>query len=42
MVLGMQELRLFKRVAIDFDKRRVMFDMPDSSRRTRPSRWFGG
>jgi predicted aspartyl protease len=42
MVLGMQELRLFKRVAIDFDKRRVMFDMPDNSRRNRPSRWFGG
>lgn len=29
MVLGMSELRLFKRVAIDFESRRVLFDLPD-------------
>ena len=28
MMLGMRELRLFKRVAIDFDKRKVYFDLP--------------
>jgi len=28
MILGMRELRGFKRVAIDFDSRRVLFDMP--------------
>jgi predicted aspartyl protease len=32
MVLGMSELRLFRRVAIDFATRRVMFDLPDSVR----------
>ncbi|MEN7537869.1 retropepsin-like aspartic protease [Aurantiacibacter flavus] len=32
MVLGMSELRLFKRVAIDFESRRVLFDLPDGSR----------
>ena len=42
MVLGMGELRLFKRVAIDFNKRRVLFDMPDGSRRSRPGNWFDG
>ena len=31
MVLGMRELRLFKRVAIDFESRRVLFDMPDNT-----------
>jgi hypothetical protein len=41
-MLGMQELRLFKRVVIDFDKQRVMFDMPDSSRRNRPGSRYGG
>ncbi len=28
MVLGMNELRLFKRVAIDFKQRKVLFDLP--------------
>ena len=29
LILGMAELRLFKRVAIDFASRRVLFDLPD-------------
>ena len=29
MILGMSELRLFDRVAIDFRSRRVLFDLPD-------------
>ncbi len=29
LLLGMRELRLFKRVAIDFDRRKVYFDTPD-------------
>jgi predicted aspartyl protease len=29
MMLGMRELRLFKRVAIDFTKRKVYFDLPE-------------
>ncbi|TIX49670.1 retroviral-like aspartic protease family protein [Alteraurantiacibacter aquimixticola] len=32
LVLGMNELRLFDRVAIDFSSRRVLFDLPDGSR----------
>jgi predicted aspartyl protease len=32
MVLGMSELRLFRRVAIDFGSRRVMFDLPERAR----------
>jgi predicted aspartyl protease len=28
MILGMRELRLFRRVAIDFDTRRILFDVP--------------
>ena len=31
MILGMSELRLFRRVAIDFASRRVLFDLPDGS-----------
>lgn len=31
MVLGMNELRLFKRVAIDFKERKVLFDLPPNS-----------
>ena len=42
MVLGMGELRLFKRVAIDFNRRRILFDMPDSPRRNRSGTWFAG
>jgi len=29
LLLGMRELRLFKRVAIDFSTRKVMFDLPN-------------
>src|SRR5690606_26213533 len=32
LVLGMTELRNFRRVAIDFEKRRVLFDLPRSIR----------
>src|SRR5690606_27785038 len=32
MILGMRELKLFRRVAIDFDSRRILFDMPRSGR----------
>ncbi len=32
LILGMSELRLFDRVAIDFASRRVLFDLPDSAR----------
>ena len=32
MVLGMNELKLFQRVAIDFRDRRVLFDLPRGSR----------
>ena len=28
MLLGMRELRLFKRVAVDFAARKVYFDLP--------------
>ena len=28
MILGMSELKLFRRVAIDFKTRRVLFDLP--------------
>ncbi|MEP2236703.1 MAG: aspartyl protease family protein [Alteripontixanthobacter sp.] len=37
--LGMNHLRMFDRVAIDFDKRRVLFDMPPGSKRNRPRRF---
>ncbi len=32
LILGMSELRLFRRVAIDFASRRVLFDLPDNAR----------
>lgn len=32
MILGMSELRLFRRVAIDFPSRRVLFDLPERTR----------
>jgi predicted aspartyl protease len=32
MILGIRELRLFKRVAIDFGRSRVYFDVPSSAR----------
>jgi predicted aspartyl protease len=32
MILGMRELKLFGRVAIDFDSRRILFDIPRSTR----------
>ncbi|MDE2562398.1 MAG: aspartyl protease family protein [Sphingomonadales bacterium] len=31
LLLGMTQLRLFHRVAIDFDSRKVMFDLPDDA-----------
>lgn len=31
MVLGMRELRLFRRVAIDFSERKILFDVPKGS-----------
>jgi predicted aspartyl protease len=32
MILGMSELKLFRRVAIDFKTRRVLFDLPPQAR----------
>ena len=37
MILGMRELRLFRRVAIDFGRRRIFFDVPSTARGMR--RW---
>lgn len=34
MVLGMNELQMFKRVAIDFSSHQVLFDLPDGTRLT--------
>lgn len=31
LLLGMTQLRLFHRVAIDFDTRKIMFDLPDTA-----------
>jgi hypothetical protein len=31
LILGMQELRLFRRVAIDFAKQQILFDPPPSA-----------
>jgi hypothetical protein len=28
LILGMEELRLFRRVAIDFKRRQILFDLP--------------
>lgn len=39
LILGMRELRLFRRVAIDFEKRRVLFDLPRSMRGP-DNRWY--
>ena len=36
MVLGMSELKLFKRVAIDFKQRKVLFDLPPGTA------WYNG
>jgi hypothetical protein len=33
ILLGMDALTLFERVAVDFTNRRVTFDMPDGARR---------
>ncbi|MGE3693294.1 MAG: aspartyl protease family protein [Novosphingobium sp.] len=33
LMLGMRELRLFKRIAIDFNSRKVYFDLPEMDRR---------
>jgi len=35
LVLGMAELRLFRRVAIDFKEQRVLFDLPRAAQRER-------
>ena len=37
MVLGVEELRLFDRIAIDFAERTVLFDLPRSAWRTPPA-----
>ncbi|MXO58495.1 hypothetical protein GRI89_02925 [Altererythrobacter salegens] len=42
LVLGMQQLKAFRRVAIDFEKRRVMFDLPRSVRASDISRYSFG
>lgn len=39
MILGMNELRLFDRVAIDFERRRLLFDLPNGVRSHRRSRF---
>lgn len=36
LILGMSELRLFRRVAIDFKTRRVLFDLPSDALLSRP------
>jgi hypothetical protein len=36
MVLGVEDLRLFDRVAIDFAARTVLFDLPRGARRASP------
>jgi predicted aspartyl protease len=38
MVLGMNELKVFKRVAIDFEQRRILFDVPPQAEE-RPISW---
>lgn len=38
LILGMESLRLFDRVAIDFAERKILFDMPVGSRREMPGR----
>ncbi|HUQ14273.1 MAG TPA: retroviral-like aspartic protease family protein [Novosphingobium sp.] len=37
LLLGMNELRVFKRVAIDFESRKVLFDLPNGVASTRNS-----
>ncbi|MFC3101906.1 retroviral-like aspartic protease family protein [Altererythrobacter lauratis] len=39
MILGMSELRLFRRVAIDFASRRVLFDLPANTRLQETRGW---
>ncbi len=39
LLLGMDALRLFDRIAIDFTNRRVTFDLPDNVRRPAASRY---
>ncbi len=38
LILGMRDLRLFERVAIDFDTGRILFDLPSGTRTVR-QRW---
>jgi predicted aspartyl protease len=42
LILGMRELRLFQRVAIDFETRRVLFDLPRGVQSDPFTRSFGG
>lgn len=39
LLLGMNQLRLFHRVAIDFAARRILFDMPDGTRQPASEIW---
>lgn len=41
LILGMRNLRLFERVAIDFAARKVMFDLPADSLRPHPFGYHG-
>ncbi len=38
LIMGMRDLMLFKRVAIDFSSRKILFDLPRSAERSRFSR----
>ena len=40
MLLGMDTLRSFRRVSVDFAQRKVRFLLPDESRATSPEQWF--
>lgn len=42
MVLGMNELKLFRRVAIDFKTQRVLFDLPRGAGQSDPRRYSFG
>ena len=40
MLLGMDTLRAFRRVSVDFAQRKVRFLLPDQSSDTSRERWF--
>lgn len=42
MVLGIEDLRMFDRVAIDFAERTILFDLPSGSLRTAPAELVEG